>query len=85
LYLPMQFHHKGYQMAMQITKPKPKPAGPSVLAKERRGVMRGNREQITVTLPPETLNRLEGLARGAGMTRAAVLNLAIHRLLEHGL
>jgi hypothetical protein len=63
----------------------PSPAGPSVLAKERRGVMRGNREQITVTLPPETLNRLEVLARGAGMTRAAVLNLGIYRLLENEL
>jgi predicted DNA-binding protein len=47
--------------------------------------MRGNREQITVTLPPETLSQLEKLARGAGMTRAAVLNLAIHRLLDKGL
>jgi predicted DNA-binding protein len=47
--------------------------------------MRGNREQITLTLPPETLNRLERLAREAGMTRAALLNLFIHRGLEAGL
>jgi hypothetical protein len=33
--------------------------------------MRGNREQITLTLPPETLNRLERLARDAAMTRGA--------------
>jgi predicted DNA-binding protein len=47
--------------------------------------MRGNREQITLTMPPETLNRLERLAQEAGMTRAAVLNLFIHRGLEAGL
>jgi predicted DNA-binding protein len=47
--------------------------------------MRGNREQITVTLPPETLTRLERLARDAGMTRAGLLNLFIHRGLEQGL
>jgi hypothetical protein len=70
---------------MQITKPVPKPTSPTKLVKERKGVMRGNREQITVTLPPETLTRLERLARGAGMTRAALLNLFIHRGLEQGL
>jgi hypothetical protein len=67
-------------MAMQITKP----TGPTTLAR-RKGVMRGNREQITLTLPPETLERLERLARAAGMTRAALLNLFIHRGLEAGL
>ena len=75
-------------MAMQITKPAPKPSS-GVLAKpaarERRGVMRGNREQITLTLPPETLDRIERLARRAGMTRAALINLFIHRGLEGGL
>jgi predicted DNA-binding protein len=48
-------------------------------------VMRGNREQITLTLPPETLDRIERLARGAGMTRAGLINLFIHRGLEAGL
>ena len=72
-------------MAMQITKPAPKPASPTGKPKERRGVMRGNREQITLTMPPETLDRLERLARSAGMTRAALINLFIHRGLEAGL
>lgn len=72
-------------MAMQITKPTPKPDSPVRLVKERKGVMRGNREQITVTLPPETLIRVERLAREAGMTRAGLLNLFIHRGLEQGL
>jgi hypothetical protein len=72
---------------MQITKPAPKPASGTLtkLTKERRGVMRGNREQITLTLPPETLDRIERLARSAGMTRAALINLFIHRGLETGL
>ena len=74
-------------MAMQITKPAPKPSSPLMTkpVKERRGVMRGNREQITLTLPPETLGRIERLARGAGMTRAGLINLFIHRGLEAGL
>ena len=72
-------------MAMQITKPVPKPVSPVKPVKERRGVMRGNREQITLTLPPETLDRIERLARGAGMTRAGLINLFIHRGLEAGL
>jgi hypothetical protein len=70
---------------MQITKPAPKPAKATKVVRERKGVMRGNREQITVTLPPETLDRLERLARSAGMTRAALLSLFIHRGLEAGL
>jgi hypothetical protein len=74
-------------MAMQITKPAPKPSSgvPVKPARERRGVMRGNREQITLTLPPETLDRIERLARNAGMTRAGLINLFIHRGLEGGL
>jgi predicted DNA-binding protein len=47
--------------------------------------MRGNKEQITLTLPPETLTRLERMAREAGLTRAALLHLFIHRGLERGL
>jgi hypothetical protein len=47
--------------------------------------MRGNRAQITLTLPPEKVTRLGQVARGAGMTRAALINLFIHRGLEAGL
>ena len=74
-------------MVMQITKAVPKPASGSLAkpVRERRGVMRGNREQITLTLPPETVDRVERLARGAGMTRASLINLFIHRGLEAGL
>jgi hypothetical protein len=72
-------------MAMQITRPAPKPATATAPIKERKGVMRGNREQITMTLPPDTLTRVERMAREAGMTRAALLNLFIHRGLERGL
>jgi hypothetical protein len=44
--------------------------------------MRGNREQITLTLSPETLTRVERMARDLGLTRAGLLNLFIHRGLE---
>jgi hypothetical protein len=53
--------------------------------KPRRGVMRGNKEQITVTLPPEMIARLEQLGRKAGMARTQLITLFIHRGLEAGL
>jgi hypothetical protein len=47
--------------------------------------MRGNRAQITYTLPPATVRRLDQLAREAGISRNALFNLAVHRLLDRGL
>ena len=72
-------------MAMQITKPAPRPNNQAPALKERKGVMRGNREQFTMTLPPETLMRVERMARDHGMTRAALLSLFVHRGLDRGL
>jgi hypothetical protein len=72
-------------MPMQITKPTPKPRTPTAVMRERKGVMRGHREQFTMTLPPETLDRVERMARDHGMTRAALLSLFVHRGLERGL
>ena len=69
-------------MAMQITKPAPKPVTSVRPLKERKGVMRGNREQITLTLAPETLTRVERMARDLGLTRAGLLNLFIHSGLD---
>lgn len=52
------------------------------LASERKGVKRGNREQITHTLPVELLASIDRQARGRGMTRAGFINFAISRALE---
>ena len=48
----------------------------------RRGVRKGRKEQITLTLAPELLRKVDTLAARMGQSRAAVINLAIFRLLE---
>jgi hypothetical protein len=53
--------------------------------KKPRGVIKGNRQQITLTIPPALLAKVDALAAELGQSRAAVINLAIHRAVEHGL
>jgi Ribbon-helix-helix protein, copG family len=71
---------------MAITRPKPKTpdefvaAAPDAPAK--KGVRRGKREQITLTLAPELLEKVDALAKRMGQSRAATINLAIFRLIE---
>ena len=71
---------------MAITKPKPKTLDEFVAAapdaQVRKGVRRGKKEQITLTLSPEMLEKVDALARRMGQSRAAVINLAIFRLVE---
>lgn len=49
---------------------------------ETKGVRKGARLQISLTIAPELLSRIDGLADTMGQTRAAVINLAIYRLLS---
>lgn len=48
----------------------------------RKGVTRGRREQITHTLPPELLAKIDAQANSRGMTRAGFINFAISRALD---
>lgn len=50
-----------------------------------RGVRKGNRQQISLTIAPALLAKVDELAATLGQSRAAVINLAIHRAVEHGL
>jgi len=50
-----------------------------------RGVKKGNRQQISLTIAPGLLLKVDELAEQLGQSRAAVINLAIHRAVEHGL
>lgn len=43
----------------------------------RKGVKRGNREQISHTIPHELLTLLDESARAKGLTRAGFINLAV--------
>jgi Ribbon-helix-helix protein, copG family len=69
---------------MAITKPQ----GPDEFvaaapdAPVRKGVRRGKKEQITLTLTPDMLEKVDALAHRMGQSRAAVINLAIFRLVE---
>jgi hypothetical protein len=80
---------------MAITKLKPKTsvdqfisnapdAGNTLIKPERKRVMKGHREQITLTMPPDLLAKVENMARSLGQTRAGFINMAVHRAVEKG-
>jgi hypothetical protein len=80
-------------MAITIPKPKTPPtkaadafiaAAPDA-APTQKGVRKGNKVQISLTITPSLLARVDALAEELGQSRAAVINLAIHRTVEHGL
>lgn len=48
----------------------------------RKGVVRGRKEQITLTIAPELLAKVDDLARRMGQSRAALINRAIYELAE---
>ena len=50
-----------------------------------RGVKKGNRQQISLTITPALLLKIDELAEQLGQSRAAVINMAIYRAVEHGL
>lgn len=54
-------------------------------APKPRGVRKGNKQQISLTISPTLLSQVDALAEQIGQTRAAVINLAIHRAIERGL
>ena len=80
---------------MAIVKPKGKPATADAfisgapdaapVPKVAKGVMLGNKRQITLTIAPELLARVDELAGQIGQSRAAVINLAIRQAVERGL
>ena len=49
---------------------------------KRKGVMRGNREQISHTIPPDLLAKVDDRAKLEGQTRAGLINLAISKYLK---
>lgn len=53
--------------------------------KKPKYVKKGNKLQITLTISPSILERVDALAEKLGQSRAAVINLAIYQGLESGL
>lgn len=77
---------------MAITKPKPKPdrtdafiSGAPDSGTTARGVTKGHKRQISLTIAPNLLERVDELATELGQSRAAIINMAIYRAVEHGL
>ena len=81
---------------MAIIKPKAKPAAQADkadafiaaapdAAPAARGVRKGSKQQISLTIAPQLLARVDELAARLGQSRAAVINLAIVQAVERGL
>jgi len=54
-------------------------------APKPRGVKKGKRQQISLTITPALLEKIDQMANELGQSRAAVINMAIYRAVEHGL
>ena len=83
---------------MAIVRPKPKAppitaeefiggapdatTSPAASSAPRKRVMRGKKEQISLTLAPELIAGVDRLAAGMGQSRAAVIGMAVYRLIE---
>jgi hypothetical protein len=80
---------------MAITKPKQKPTDSASADKfisgapdsdpKPKGFKKGNKQQISLTIAPGLLAKIDDLASELGQSRAAVINMAIWRAVEHGL
>jgi hypothetical protein len=47
-----------------------------------KGVAKGNKRQITLTMAPHLLRRVDEMAQRTGQTRAGIINLAVSRALD---
>lgn len=58
-------------------------AAPKEVSPEyEKGVKKGNKRQITLTIAPELLERVDQVAKRTGQARAAVINMAIFQAIE---
>ena len=51
-------------------------------AEYEKGIEKGNKRQITLTIAPELLERVDQVAKRTGQARAAVINMAIFQAIE---
>jgi len=58
---------------------------PDASTPKAQTVRRKPKKNISLTIAPTLLERVDQLAVELGQSRAAVINLAIHRAVEHGL
>ena len=60
----------------------PTAAAASTANSYEKGIAKGHKRQISHTIAPELLRRVDEAAARAGQGRAAIINLAIYRFLE---
>lgn len=58
---------------------------PAAPVTTRKRTMKGNKEQISLTISVELVDRLDAMAAKVGQTRAALINMAIYQLLDRGM
>jgi hypothetical protein len=71
---------------MAITRPTPPASAEAFIsgAPDAGAARKVPKQQISLTIAPELLARVDALARELGQSRAAIITLAIHRLVEDG-
>lgn len=47
-----------------------------------KGIAKGNKRQISLTIAPDLLRKVDEVAKRTGQARAAVINMALYRALE---
>lgn len=47
-----------------------------------KGIPKGNKRQISLTIAPELLRKVDEVAKRTGQGRAGIINMAIYRALE---
>ena len=47
-----------------------------------KGVAKGNKRQISLTIAPDLLRRVDEIAKRTGQGRAGIINMAIYRAIE---
>ncbi len=47
-----------------------------------KGIRKGNKRQISLTITPDLLRRVDEVAKRTGQGRASIINMAIYRALE---
>lgn len=78
---------------MTIIKPKPKKnltpddfiSGAPDAPTKSKGLKKGNKVQISLTINPVLLEKVDELAKELGQSRAGIINIAVHRIVEHGI
>lgn len=60
-------------------------AAPDGKAEEKKGVVKGKKHQITITMAPELIEQIDAVAAENGQSRAAWINMSCINALNYGL